>query len=80
MLMPSIRQKFGEVACAITVLAISLFALPADATEKQYHFQLTPFAGYRFGAPLRTRRRKSSMNWMTVLRRLILNFPIQGKY
>jgi len=79
MLMPSIRRKFGGVAAVITVLVMSLSALPADATEKQYKFQLTPFAGYRFGGTFEDKDTEVEYELDdSPAFGLILNFPSRG--
>ena len=79
MVMPLIRRVFGEVAAVITVLAVSLFVLPANASEKQYNFQLTPFAGYRFGGTFEDEETEVEYELDdSPAFGLILNFPSRG--
>jgi hypothetical protein len=79
MLVPSIRQIFGQVASVITVLVISLSASPVDAAEKQYKFQLTPFAGYRFGGTFEDKETEVEYDLDdNPSFGLILNFPSRG--
>ena len=49
MLTAVVRFLYGVLLPVVGMAAVCLFVLPANAAEKQYRFQLTPFAGYRFG-------------------------------
>jgi hypothetical protein len=79
MVMPLIRRVFGEVASLIAVFAVLLFTLPANAAEKQYKFQLTPFAGYRIGGTFEDEETEVEYELdNSSAFGLILNFPSRG--
>jgi hypothetical protein len=74
-----VRLIVERVVAVITGLLLSLIALPVGAAEKQYHFQLTPFAGYRFGGGFEDRETEVEYELEnSPSLGLILNFPSKG--
>jgi hypothetical protein len=77
--MSLIRRIFGALASVTAVLVVSLFAMSADAAERSYNFQLTPFAGYRFGGTFEDKETETDYDLNSSPSfGLILNFPSRG--
>ena len=61
------------------IIALGSFSSPVDAQEKQYRFQLTPFAGYRFGGTFEDSETEVEYELDdSPSFGLILNFPSKG--